>query len=83
MARPGEVITLQFGGYANWTGAHFWNFQVRRERERLRAVEASHSASLRLTRVVGTPDLATGRSITAACADTPSSLLPRTARDAS
>lgn len=25
----GEVITLQFGNYANWTGAHFWNFQVR------------------------------------------------------
>ena len=24
----GEVITLQFGSYANWTGAHFWNFQV-------------------------------------------------------
>jgi hypothetical protein len=29
MAHPGEVITLQFGGYANWCGAHFWNFQVR------------------------------------------------------
>ena len=29
-SRLGEVITLQFGGYANWTGAHFWNFQVRR-----------------------------------------------------
>jgi hypothetical protein len=24
----GEVITLQFGSRANWTGAHFWNFQV-------------------------------------------------------
>ncbi|EEH56656.1 uncharacterized protein MICPUCDRAFT_47542 [Micromonas pusilla CCMP1545] len=23
----GEVITLQFGSRANWTGAHFWNFQ--------------------------------------------------------
>lgn len=29
-SRLGEVITLQFGGYANWTGSHFWNFQVRR-----------------------------------------------------
>lgn len=26
MAR--EVITLQFGNYANYVGAHFWNFQV-------------------------------------------------------
>ena len=26
MARP-SVITLQFGGYANYIGAHFWNFQ--------------------------------------------------------
>lgn len=30
MASPlGEIITLQFGPYANWSGAHFWNFQVR------------------------------------------------------
>ena len=29
MPRPGEIITLQFGSYANWTGAHFWNFQAR------------------------------------------------------
>jgi hypothetical protein len=29
MAQLGEIITLQFGKYANWTGAHFWNFQVR------------------------------------------------------
>ena len=46
MGRPGEVITLQFGGYANWTGAHFWNFQVRREREpsgRSNRVSSSHS----------------------------------------
>ena len=28
MASPlGEVITLQFGNYANWAGSHFWNFQ--------------------------------------------------------
>lgn len=26
MAR--EVITLQFGGLANFTGAHYWNLQV-------------------------------------------------------
>jgi hypothetical protein len=24
-----EIITLQFGEYANYVGAHFWNFQVR------------------------------------------------------
>lgn len=28
MATPrSSVITLQFGGYANYVGAHFWNFQ--------------------------------------------------------
>ena len=25
---PGEVITLQLGSYANYVGAHYWNFQV-------------------------------------------------------
>jgi hypothetical protein len=24
-----EIITLQFGSYSNYIGAHFWNFQVR------------------------------------------------------
>jgi hypothetical protein len=24
----GEVLTLQFGSYANYVGAHYWNFQV-------------------------------------------------------
>jgi hypothetical protein len=24
-----EVLTLQLGGYANFVGAHFWNFQAR------------------------------------------------------
>jgi hypothetical protein len=24
-----EILTLQLGGYANFVGAHFWNFQVR------------------------------------------------------
>lgn len=24
-----ETITLQIGNYANYVGAHFWNFQVR------------------------------------------------------
>lgn len=24
----GEVITLQFGGFANFVGAHYWNIQV-------------------------------------------------------
>jgi hypothetical protein len=28
-SHPGEVITLQFGNYANFVGSHFWNFQVR------------------------------------------------------
>ena len=23
-----EVVTVQVGGYANYVGAHFWNFQV-------------------------------------------------------
>lgn len=23
-----EVITLQFGSFANFSGAHFWNIQV-------------------------------------------------------
>jgi len=23
-----EVITLQFGSFANYVGAHFWNIQV-------------------------------------------------------
>ena len=23
-----EVITLQFGGFANFVGAHYWNIQV-------------------------------------------------------
>eukprot|EP00884_Botryococcus_braunii_P017354 jgi/Botrbrau1/4301/Bobra.0390s0040.1 len=22
-----EIITLQFGGFANYVGAHYWNFQ--------------------------------------------------------
>ena len=26
---PGEVITIQAGNFANYVGAHFWNFQVR------------------------------------------------------
>jgi hypothetical protein len=26
---PGEIVTLQLGGYANYVGAHFWNLQVR------------------------------------------------------
>lgn len=25
---PGEVITLQFGSYANFIGTHYWNLQV-------------------------------------------------------
>ena len=25
----GEVITLQFGGFANFVGAHYWNIQAR------------------------------------------------------
>ena len=25
---PHEVITLQFGNFANYVGAHYWNFQV-------------------------------------------------------
>jgi len=25
---PGEIITLQLGGFANYVGAHFWNLQV-------------------------------------------------------
>lgn len=24
-----EVLTLQFGSFANYVGAHYWNFQVR------------------------------------------------------
>jgi hypothetical protein len=24
-----EIITLQFGNYANYIGSHYWNFQVR------------------------------------------------------
>ena len=24
-----EILTLQLGGYANYVGAHFWNFQAR------------------------------------------------------
>jgi Misato Segment II tubulin-like domain len=26
---PKDVITLQFGGLANYTGTHYWNIQVR------------------------------------------------------
>ena len=25
--RKSEIVTLQFGEYANHVGAHFWNFQ--------------------------------------------------------
>ena len=25
---PHEVITLQFGNFANYVGAHYWNFQA-------------------------------------------------------
>ena len=25
---PREIVTVQLGGYANFVGAHFWNFQV-------------------------------------------------------
>ena len=28
---PREIITLQLGSLANYTGAHFWNLQVRIE----------------------------------------------------
>ena len=28
-APPPQLVTLQFGGVANWAGAHFWNLQVR------------------------------------------------------
>lgn len=26
---PREILTLQFGSFANYTGAHYWNFQAR------------------------------------------------------
>lgn len=26
---PREVLTLQFGSFANYVGAHYWNFQAR------------------------------------------------------
>ena len=29
-----EVITLQFGGFSNYVGAHYWNFQVWRALQR-------------------------------------------------
>ena len=24
---PGELVTIQLGGYANYVGAHYWNIQ--------------------------------------------------------
>ena len=30
-----EVVTVQVGGYANFVGSHFWNFQVPRLRNTL------------------------------------------------
>ena len=28
MSQTREILTLQFGNYANYIGAHWWNIQV-------------------------------------------------------
>lgn len=32
MSDTREIITLQFGNFANHVGCHFWNIQVRKTR---------------------------------------------------
>lgn len=27
----GEIVTLQFGNYSNYIGAHYWNLQVKND----------------------------------------------------
>lgn len=29
MSNAREIITLQFGNFANYVGTHYWNIQVR------------------------------------------------------
>jgi Misato Segment II tubulin-like domain len=32
MTHPGGIITVSFGKFASYVGAHYWNFQVRHRR---------------------------------------------------
>ena len=43
-----QLITLQFGTVSNWTGAHFWNLQVR-HRERSFEVRVFGQGCIRST----------------------------------
>lgn len=45
---PHEVITLQLGSFANFVGAHYWNFQVRhRDNDAACAATYRHARELR------------------------------------